>query len=309
MAVEIATARGLAMRSVEAFGGAMAAVGCTEEQAVEIIRRSRASDILEVGCYNGPDAVALSGSDAAIDRAVEYAQSQGFFARKIKTHVAGHSSLMERCRKDYQARMLDIFSRYPGQYIPSKTTYSTQTGSQWTAPFTPNYMWTNARNPVYFAKAIASVWKDHPNAIFLEITPHPVLISYITSVGVKSDLVIAPMRRARHAGPFAEVVDFLRALGTLICLGSNRVDFQALNGPTPLKGVSLPSYPFNRKTIPYCSPSHHAALTHNRNGPLNYKGMALNMLTHPDLAEHVIKGEPILPATAYLEMVGVRILE
>ncbi|KAF7352570.1 Polyketide synthase [Mycena venus] len=302
MAVEIATARGLAMRSVEAFGGAMAAVGCTAEQAVEVIRQCRNSDILEVGCYNGPDAVALSGSDAAIDRAVEYAHNRGFFARKIKTHVAGHSSLMERCREDYQARMLDIYSRYPGQYMPSKTTYSTQTGSRWAAPFTPGYMWTNARNPVYFAKAISTVWKDHPNAIFVEITPHPVLTSYITSVGVKPDFVIAPLRRIRYPEPFAEVVDFLRALGSLACLGSNRVDFQALNGPTALKDVFLPPYPFNRKNIPYCSPSHQAALTRGRNGPLNYKGMALNMLTHPDLAQHVIKGEPILPATAYLEM-------
>ncbi|KAF8213913.1 hypothetical protein K438DRAFT_1902128 [Mycena galopus ATCC 62051] len=302
MAVEIATARGLAMRSVEAFGGAMAAVGCNGEQAAEIIERSRDSDTLEIGCYNGPEAVALSGSDAAIDRAVEYAQSKGFFARKIKTRVAGHSSLMERCREDYQARMLDIYSRYPGQYIPSKTTYSTQTGLRWAAPFTADYMWTNARNPVYFAKAISTLRKDHPNAIFVEITPHPVLTSYIASVGVKSDLVIAPMRRTRDAEPFAEVVDFLGALGTLTCLGSNRVDFQTLNGPSALKGVSLPPYPFARKNIPYCSPSHQAALTCNRNGPLNYKGMALNMLTHPDLAEHVIKGEPILPATAYLEM-------
>ncbi|KAF7355656.1 Polyketide synthase [Mycena sanguinolenta] len=304
MAVEIATARGLAMRSVEAFGGAMAAVGCTEEQAAEIIRHSRDldSEVLEVGCFNGPGAVALSGSDAAIDRAVEYAQNRGFFARKLKTRLASHSSLMERCREDCQARMLDIYSRYPGQHIPSKLTYSTQTGSRWTAPFTADYMWNNARNPVYFAKTIAAVWKDHPNAVFVEISPHPVLSSYIASVGIKPDFVIAPLRRTRNSEPFAEVTDFLNALGTLTCLGCNRVDFHALNGRMALKGVSLPPYPFNKKHIPYCSPSHQAALTRSRNGPLNYEGMALNMLTHPDLAEHVIKGEPILPATAYLEM-------
>ncbi|KAJ6515504.1 putative polyketide synthase [Mycena sanguinolenta] len=306
MAVEIATARGLAMRSVEAFGGAMAAIGCTEEQAAEIIRHSRdldsCTEVLEVGCYNGPDAVALSGSDAAIDRAVEYAQSRGFFARKVKTRVAGHSSLMERCREDYQARMLDIYSRYPGQYIPSKSTYSTQTGSRWTGSFPAEYMWNNARNPVYFAKTISTVGKDHPNAVFVEITPHPVLSSYIASVGIKPDFVIAPLRRTRNSAPFAEVTGFLDALGALTCLGCNRVDFHALNGRMAHKGVLLPPYPFNRKHIPYCSPSHQAALTRSRNGPLNYEGMALNMLTHPDLAEHVIKGEPILPATAYLEM-------
>ncbi|KAJ6539604.1 hypothetical protein B0H19DRAFT_1382247 [Mycena capillaripes] len=303
MAVEIAIARGLAMRSVEEFGGAMAAVGCTVEQAARNILLTRGSDVLEIGCLNGPDAVALSGSEAAIDRAVEHAQSQGFFARKIKTRVAVHSSLMERCREDYQAQMADIYSRYPGQHIPSKTTYSSQTGLRWVAPFTADYMWTNTRNPVYFTQAISTLLKDHPNAIFMEISPHPVLTSYIASIGVKQDFIIAPLRRKLRPEPFAEVVSFLGALGALSCLGSNRVDFRALNGPTALKSTALPPYPFNRKTVAYCSPAYQSAINRSHHcGPLNYKGMALNMLTHTDLAQHVIKGEPILPATAYLEM-------
>jgi acyl transferase domain-containing protein len=308
MAVEIGIARGLAMRSVEEFGGAMAAVTCTAEQAAEIIQYvlgPQDTDILEIGCYNGPQAVALSGSDEAIDRAIDYAQSQGFLARKIKTHVAGHSSLMERCREDYQMYMSDIYSRYPGQYVPFRTTYSTQTGSQWMSPFTAEYMWSNARNPVYFAKTIATVWHDHPNAIFVEISPHPVLTSYIQSVGVKPEFVIAPLRRSRNPKPFAEVVDFLGALGTLVSLGSNRVDFHALNGPTSLKpSVALEPYPFNRKHVPYLPPSSKATAMRVRHGPLNYGGMALNVLTHPDMAQHVIRGEAILPATAFLEMAG-----
>ncbi|KAJ7343998.1 beta-ketoacyl synthase [Mycena albidolilacea] len=285
MAVEIATARGLAMRSVEAFGGAMAAVGCNGDQAIRIIEHVMAhldGGVLEVGCYNGPDAVALSGSDATIDLAVAFAQSQGFFARKIKTRVAGHSSLMERCREDYQARMQDIYSRYPGARIPSRTTYSTQTGARWVAPFSPEYMWTNARCPVHFAKAIAAIYHDHPDAVFVEISPHPVLTSYIATGDVKPDFVIAPMRRSKNLAPFAETTDYLDALGKLVCFGSNRVDFQALNGHAALKRLALPAYPFKKRTIPYRTAAIQAAVTEGRVGPLNYKDMALNVLTHPD---------------------------
>ena len=41
----------------------------------------------------------------------------------------------------------------------------------------------------------------------------------------------------------------------------------------------------------------------SRKGPLNHDYMAINAQTHPDLAQHVVKGEPILPATAFFEMV------
>ena len=41
----------------------------------------------------------------------------------------------------------------------------------------------------------------------------------------------------------------------------------------------------------------------NRNGPLNYPQLKINSQTHPALAEHVIKGEPIMPAAGFIEMV------
>ncbi|KAJ7459820.1 hypothetical protein FB451DRAFT_1182121 [Mycena latifolia] len=307
MAVEIALARGLAMSSVEALGGAMAAVACSAERAADIIQQvvgPQDTDVLEIGCYNGAEAMALTGSEIAIDRAVECAQNQGIFARKIQTHVAAHSSFMENCREDYQARMSEIYARYAGEHVASRTTYSTQTGYRWVEPFTADYMWSNARGPVYFAKTVSTVFRDYPNAMFVEISPHPVLASYIASVGVKPDLVVAPLTRSKNPKPFAEVVDFLRALGKIMSLGYNGLDFRALNGPTSLKSTKkIPPYPFNRKHVPYQPSSAHAVLSRSRRGPLNYEGMGMNILTHPDMAQHVIQGEPILPATGYLEMV------
>ena len=79
-----------------------------------------------------------------------------------------------------------------------------------------------------------------------------------------------------------------------------------MNGPTTLKPpVQLPPYPFAHKHIPYYPPSSEllSRRMRARKGPLNYVHMALNASTHPDLAQHVIRGESILPATGFLEMV------
>jgi hypothetical protein len=39
-------------------------------------------------------------------------------------------------------------------------------------------------------------------------------------------------------------------------------------------------------------------------GPVNRSHLKLNRDTHPTLSEHVIRGEPIWPASGFLEMVG-----
>ncbi|KZV87149.1 ketoacyl-synt-domain-containing protein [Exidia glandulosa HHB12029] len=58
-----------------------------------------------------------------------------------------------------------------------------------------------------------------------------------------------------------------------------------------------------RVPVPYRVPSYDVArYLQERNGPLNYPNMRINALTHPSLADHVIKDEPIMPASGYLEM-------
>ncbi|KAJ7642043.1 putative polyketide synthase [Roridomyces roridus] len=306
MAVEIATSRGLAMRSVEAFGGAMAAVNCTGEQGAELIASIPIPEgtVLDIGCYNGPEALTLSGSDENIDKVVEAATALGYFARKIKTRVAGHSKLMERCQVDYMERMNDIYTRYAshGPFVPKRTTYSTQTGGHYTKAFSPEYMWTNARAAVRFAEAVTAIHEAHPNSIYIEISPHPVLVTYVAACGVKPDMAFCPIRRSKNPAKFAETNDFLASIGKAVSLGFNKLDWAALNGKMPTHTVSVPAYPFNKKDIAYRTAHVTAAVTAPRNGPLNFKGMAVNVLTHPDLGQHIIMGEPIMPATAYLEM-------
>jgi acyl transferase domain-containing protein len=146
--MEIAIRRSQAMTMVEGSGG-MAAVSCLPSVAREIIQgvlqEAGPADVLELGCYNAPEAVTISGTQAMLDKAIAVAQWRGMFARQIKARVPGHCSLLEPCKVRYVEEMEIAFSRYPGAHIPKIPTYSTQTGARWEKEFTPEYMWNNGR--------------------------------------------------------------------------------------------------------------------------------------------------------------------
>ncbi|KAJ7351379.1 polyketide synthase [Mycena albidolilacea] len=321
LAMEIAIRRSQAMTMVEGSGG-MAAVSCIPSMAREIIQgvlqEAEPGDVLELGCYNAPEAVTISGTQAMLDKAITVAQKRGMFARQIKARVPGHCSLLGPCKARYVEEMEIAFSRYPGAHIPKIPTYSTQTGARWEKEFTPEYMWNNGRVPVKFEHTVIAVVAEMPEAIFIEIGPHPALSSYISQMGVKPEKVLCPMRRARNpkhasdsvislnsASDFNEVTELLTCVGNLCALGVNMIDFSAVNGTSCLEvSKALPAYPFAPKAMPFYSENSRMAAKQKRTrkGPLNFESFALNALTHPDLAEHVVKGEPILPATGFFEM-------
>ncbi|KAK6974313.1 polyketide synthase [Favolaschia claudopus] len=312
LAMEIAIRRSRAMKIVEGSGG-MAAVSCTPAVALELIeevlREGKPADVLELGCYNAPEAVTISGTQLMLDRAVHLAKERGMFARQIKAQVPGHCSLLEPCKGQYVKEMETAFSHYPGQaQSPTIPTYSTQTGSPWDKELTPQYMWNNGRVPVKFEQTVTAVLKEFPDAVFMEIGPHPALSSYISGMGAKSDRVLCPMRRSKGPTPadgFTEIATLLACIGNLSCLGLNTIDFLAINSTTTLEiSRPLPAYPFAPKSVPlYAERSQMAVKQHRkRKGPLNFDSFAIGAETHPDIAQHVVKGEPIMPATGFFEM-------
>ncbi|KAK7044317.1 polyketide synthase [Favolaschia claudopus] len=312
LAMEIAIRRSRAMKIVEGSGG-MAAVSCTPVVALglidEVLCEGGPADVLELACYNALEAVTISGTQAMLDKAVKLAEERGMFARQIKARVPGHCSLLEPCKRQYVKEMEIAFSRYPGEAkLPTIPTHSTQTGSQWEKEFTPQYMWNNGRVPVKFEQTVANVLKQFPDAVFIEIGPHPALSSYISGMGAKSDHVLCPMRRSKGPTPaddFTEIATFLACIGNLSCLGLNTIHFLAINSTTSLDiSCPLPAYPFAPKAVPFYAEGSRMAVKQyrSRKGPLNFDSFAINAQTHPDLAQHAMKGEPVLPATGFLEM-------
>ena len=167
-------------------------------------------------------------------------------------------------------------------------------------------LFRSTRGPVHFTEAIQGIVEKHPHAAYVELGPHPVLTSYVSSMAGKNAFALCPLRRPRSTekNP-VEVAGLLEAAGKLVVSGYTNVDFDALYGTMPVPPDALPPFPFARKDIPYTAPTAEIARQRqHRNGPLNYPQLQLNEKTHPDLAEHVIKSEPILSTAGYVEMVS-----
>ena len=304
MALEVAIARSKAMKMTEPLGAGMAALGCGYEEAVKIVARvtEKSDDVLEIGCHNSPEAIVISGSVQLVQRAIDVAQAEGFFARQVQTLTPSHSSLMEHCHEAYIDGVRKVFDRYPGPHVPVTPCYSTVAEhGKFIYEFTPEYMWNNIRRSVHFHQAISTVLRDAPDAAFVEISPHPALSSYVSSAGVSPDAVICPMRRpARNSSSVVELVTFYSSLGALVTLGVNSIDLTTLYGRASRDPVYDIPYPFTRRTFPL-------RIDGPREVPLIKGGYSLllkmNAKTFPDLAEHVINGEPVVPAAAFIDMV------
>ncbi|KAI0749982.1 hypothetical protein C8Q80DRAFT_660233 [Daedaleopsis nitida] len=306
-ALELAIARGRALSLVEEAKGTMAAVSCSPKDArtiIEEVQTELGQGVLEVGCFNTSNAVTLSGAESHIDLAVAKATAAGIFARKLKTRVPVHSEMMNLCRDELEKLLAVVFSRH-NVSTPTVAAYSTMTGQAFTGAFDAQYYWDGTIGPVRFKEAISAMSAKYKTMTFVEIGPHPVLTSYLQSItGDREDIAITcPLRRPRAPEPGAEVFEFLTALGKVATAGHNCVDFDVLYGGSRSFTGSLPAYPFAPKSIPWFVASPEIARQRqHRNGPMNYPQLAINVRTHPGLADHVIKGEPIMPAAGFVEM-------
>ncbi len=97
-AVRLVNLRGKAMQeAVPAGQGAMAAIiGMTDEAVRELCAEVRQDDVIEPANFNGGGQIVISGSAAAIDRAVEIAKPRGArLAKKLAVSAPFHCPLMQ----------------------------------------------------------------------------------------------------------------------------------------------------------------------------------------------------------------------
>ncbi|KAJ7782237.1 hypothetical protein DFH07DRAFT_789912 [Mycena maculata] len=309
MALEIAIARGQAMTVTESTDVGMASLACNAEAAQKIVSQICATEgTIEISCFNSPDSIAVSGTADLLDKAIALAQAQGIYAQRIRTMVPGHSSFMDTIQDDYLARMKEVFTRYRGPHIPQIPVFSTCTGEVLVEEFSPSYFWDNCRNPVLFSPAISNLLEsyDSDQLLFLEISCHPVLSSSILRHNVLERSILCPMLRPSATIPEQQFADeqilFAETLARMTILGYNGCDLSGLYGPSVYK-PSFINHPWVYRPIPL--PKTHFAevrQTASLNGPL-YTNSSINELTHPLLAQHVINGESILPATGFIEIV------
>ena len=302
MALRIAIARAKALKITEALNGGMAALGCDETSALELIDRvlkGVQEGILEVGCHNSPEAVVITGSSGLIDEAISLASVTNVFARRVQTLNPSHSSMTEVCKEEFLSNVRSVFEEFPGLHVPTTSCYSAVAGhGKHIKAFTADYLWENFRRPVHFHQAISLILEDHPNATFVEISPHPALSSYISATGVESGVVVCPSRRLSRTPNIVqtELKTFLSSIGTLSTLGVNSIDLTPLYGRASRSPAYDVPYPFTKRQFPM-------RVDGPRVGESTSLMLQVNAKSFPDLAEHTINGEPVVPAAAFIDMV------
>lgn len=199
------------------------------------------------------------------------------------------------------AEMEDVFLRYPQPCKPTVPTFSTVAGHEAKIiEFTPDYFWQNLCHSVHFRKTLTSVVREYPDAAFIEMSPHPVLSSHIFA-SVQRDAV-CPMRRNKDSSASdVELLALTQAIGSLFMSGASCIDLTALYGRASRKQAYEIPYPFTTRHFPMrIDGPRITGSSHPNNSALLVK---MNSKTFPDLAQHVINGEPIVPSAAFLDMV------
>ena len=291
--------------------GAMAAVELSIEEARRVLAGSE--DRVSIAASNSPTSTVLSGDPAALDAILDQLQRRDIFCRRVKVDFASHSPQMEPLCADLLQALEGLQPR--AESVPI---YSTVTGQAGHGPeFGPLYWAWNMREPVLFSTVVQRLVEEGHD-IFLEISPHPILLSAMQQgfhhFG-QEGVVLPSMRREED-----ERTVLLGSLGALYTLGYP-VDWNLIY-PTAGRCVRLPIYPWQRERY-WLEPS--AGDTHSHrdqvsrigtgNHPLlgrhfksahpegtHFWEATLDKNSRPYLDDHRIQGGAVLPASAYVEM-------
>ncbi len=297
-AARVICTRSRLMKRVSGKGG-MAVVELTLEQAQAAL--AGYEDRLSIAVSNGPRASVISGDPAALEEVSAQLHAKGVFVRPVKVDVAAHSPHMDGLRPELVQALESIQPQ-----LPAVPVYSTVSGALATAPLDAAYWGSNLRSPVLFSTAVEQLVQDG-YSIFIECSPHPVLLAAIEQNSQADLVTVASMRRGED-----EHAQMLAGLSRVYCEGGSiRWERMYPGG----RCVALPTYPFQRERYwakeaelgagSGARPSTrllnaHFEIPDQPGVQIWQASLSLEML--PYLADHKVNGAVLLPAAAFVEL-------
>lgn len=232
-AVTIICRRSLLVNSLRGQGGGMALVGLQEGDVEQEIGRHRGR--AAVAAANGPESTVLSGDREALQEIGDRLSRRGVFFRNIDVDYASHCSQVDSVLDDLRSQLSDIRPRAGHTPLFSTVRCEPVNGSELDA----GYWASNLREKVRFTEAVGRV--DEGSTIFLEISPHPVLLS-----AVRDTLRVAGTDRALYSLRKREQErDCLLATAGRLYAAGCELRWPELNGACT-SFVRLPGYPWRR---------------------------------------------------------------
>jgi acyl transferase domain-containing protein len=216
--------------------GAMVAVALGEREATEAI--GELTDRVSVAVINSDRSTVLAGDPDALAAVVEPLEKGGVFCKPIPANYASHSPNVEPLRDTLVPALAELRPG-PGE-IPLHSTALDRVvaGGELDAA----YWMANLREPVRFASAVRAVLADRVPTLFIEVSPHPLLVPAIEDEieACDAESVAVPSLR-RH---MSESEVLRTALGTAYVRGCSPDWTRVHEGG---RFVPLPTYPWQRR--------------------------------------------------------------
>ncbi|WP_435053318.1 type I polyketide synthase [Kitasatospora phosalacinea] len=310
-AARLVAARGALMQALPA-GGAMAALGVTEEEAAELLAGlAEGVGPVDVAAVNGPRSVVVSGAAEAVEALVRLVGGRGAETHRLNVSHAFHSPLMDPALAEFRAVAESVAYRAPRIPVVSTVTGAPADGADLCSA---DYWVRHARGAVRFADAVRAMAADGVRT-FVELGPDAVLSALgarctEASGGAAAPVFVPSCRRDRPEAPA-----LLAALALLHARGAE-VRWPALLGDAP-SGLDLPTYAFQHRRfwldpVPAgdVSAVGQLAADHPMLGAVvPLPGTDSVVLTgrisarrQPWLADHVVNGAILVPGTGFVEL-------
>ncbi|SNS58920.1 polyketide synthase 2/polyketide synthase 5 [Asanoa hainanensis] len=279
-----------------AGAGAMASVGLHRSQVEADIAAAGAGEVVSVAVVAAPASTVIAGDDEWVRLLVDSWDAEGVPARLVAVDVASHSPQVDPLLEDLDAALKDLRPRDP--VVPFYSTVLDPRSEQ--PAFDADYWCRNLRQPVRFSAAVDAAAADR-HQVFLEVSPHPVVVAALRDNLPEDAAVIGTLRREEP-----ELATFRTALAALHCAGVP-VAWSVLYGDADLADPPAITYDRRRHWVdaapvapaapPLGLPGRHTEVAGD---PVRHTWVGdAGLLALPFLADHRVHDEPVLPGAAY----------
>ncbi|MFD0360320.1 type I polyketide synthase [Nocardia sp. GCM10030253] len=304
-ACALVAARGRLMGALPE-GGAMLAVAVSEAEAVAVL--TGYGDRASVAAVNGPDSVVISGDADAVDEVERTLSEQGRKTTRLRVSHAFHSARMDPMLAEFRAVAEGVTYRQP--LLPIVSNVTGVVGDAFTDP---EYWVGQVRAAVRFAPGVGSLVETGVRR-FLEIGPDAVLTAMTRQcLGDDGDTAAGWLVSAAGRRGVDEAARFVTCLAQVHVAGLG-VDWRLLFAGSSVGRVSLPTYAFQHQR--YWLDAARPVVAGSVEHPILMDAVSvagkdewlftgrLSAAGHPWVADHVVFGAVVVPATTYLELVS-----
>ncbi|MEU1510443.1 beta-ketoacyl synthase N-terminal-like domain-containing protein, partial [Kitasatospora sp. NPDC005748] len=306
----------LRSRSLKVLAGLGGMLSVSRSAAVVEERIARFGERLSLAAVNGPSVVVVSGEPEALEELKAEFEAEGVRARMVAVDYASHSAQVDRLEAEITEVLAGIAPRRGRIPMVSAMTGETLTGEELDAA----YWYGSLRATVHFDRAVRTL-AGQGHQVFVEVTPHPVLLGAMNDTLEEVALDSAALPAAVCGTLRRDDGGAQRLLASLAEAFVNGAPVDWRTVLPAAESVELPTYAFQHEQFwpPAVAPSLGGdavslglgAVGHPLLGAaVELAGGAglvctgrLSLRTHPWLADHVVGGVALLPGTGFVEMV------